>query len=152
MLLLHEFDFIIQHCPGTQHAIADFLRRVDNGETTSKDDDGFPDADVVLVAMIASREEKNFPDQWQMDMTYFLTAGMPPPQLRADEKKRLAVCSHNFCLIEGILYNKGSDGRVHQDEKEAVLHEAHYGTTGWHYAGDVTARKIWQAGLWWPTM
>ena len=33
-----------------------------------------------------------------MEMTYFLTTGMPLPQLRMDEKKRLVVRSHNFCL------------------------------------------------------
>ena len=32
-----------------------------------------------------------------------------------------------------------------------MLREAHGGTAGGHYAGNVTARKIWQAGLWWPT-
>ena len=91
-----------------------------------------------------------------MEMTYFLYTRLPPLQLRTDEKKRLAVRSRNFCLVEGVLYHKGSDGiwgrGIWQDEKEVVLHEAHYGTAGGHYAGDVTARKVWQAGLWWPTM
>ena len=32
-----------------------------------------------------------------------------------------------------------------------MLREAHCGMAGGHYAGDVTARKIWQAGLWWLT-
>ena len=88
-------------------------------------------------------------------MTYFLTTGMPPPQLRTDEKKRFAVRSRNFCLVDGVLYHKGSDEiwrrGVHEDEKETVLRKAHCGTAGGHYAGDVTARKVWQAGLWWPT-
>ena len=72
-----------------------------------------------------------------MEMTYFLTTGMPLPQLRMDEKKRLVVRSRNFCLVEGILYHKGNDGLwrrgVCQDEKEVVLREAHYGMTGGHY-------------------
>ena len=80
---------------------------------------------------------------------------MPLPQLRTDEKKQFVVRSRNFCLVEGILYHKGSEGiwrrGVRQDEKEAVLREAHYDTVGGHYAGDVIARKIWQAGLWCPT-
>ena len=40
---------------------------------------------------------------------------------------------------------------VHDDEKEIVLQEAHCRIAGGHYAGDATAQKIWQAGLWWPT-
>ena len=90
-----------------------------------------------------------------MEMTYFLTTRLPPPQLRTDEKKRLAVWSRNLCLVEGVLYHKGSDGiwrrGIHQDEKELVLREAHCGTAGGHYGGNVMTRKIWQAGQWWPT-
>ena len=110
ILLLQEFDFVIQHRPGTQHAIADFLSRVDNGDNALRQDDDFPDADILWVATTVSREEKNFPDRWLMEMTYFLTTGLPPPQLRTDEKKRLVIWSHNFCLVKGVLYHKGSDG------------------------------------------
>ena len=46
MLLLQEFDFTIQHRPGAQHAVADFLSRLDNGEKIEKDDDDFPDAEI----------------------------------------------------------------------------------------------------------
>ena len=45
--------------------------------------------------------------------------------------------SRNFCLVDGVLYHKGGDGiwrrGVHQDEKEAVLREAHCGTVEAHY-------------------
>ena len=47
MLLLQEFDVVIQHRPGTQHAVADFLSKLDNGEQVTKDDDDFPDADIL---------------------------------------------------------------------------------------------------------
>ena len=138
-----------------QHAIADFLSRMDNGENVRENNDDFPDVDILRVMTLASREGKIFPDRWLMKMTNILTTGLPLPQLRIDEKKRLVVRSRNFCVLEGILYPKGSDGiwrrGVRQDEKEVVLGEAHCGTAGEHYAGDVTARKIWQAGLWWPT-
>ena len=130
--------------------VADFLSRIDNSDNALRQVDDFPDTDILRVATMVSREERNFLDRWLMDMSYFLTTGLPPPQLRTDEKKRLAIRSHNFCLVKGILYHKGSDGiwrcGIRQDEKEAVLREAHCGTTEGHYA-----RKVWQAGLWWPT-
>jgi hypothetical protein len=40
---------------------------------------------------------------------------------------------------------------VRSDEKDLILREAHCGIAGGHYAGEATARKIWQSGLWWPT-
>ena len=81
MQLLQEFNFTIQHRPGAQHVVADFLSKLDNGEMVKKDDDDFPNADILRIASIAAREGKTFPDRWLMEMTYFLTTGLPPPQL-----------------------------------------------------------------------
>ena len=41
-----------------------------------------------------------------MEMAYFLTTGLPPPQIRTDEKKRLAVQSRNLCLSKGSYITK----------------------------------------------
>ena len=49
--------------------------------------DDFPDADIVRVTLIALQEERNFTDRWLVEMTYFLSTRLPPPQLRMDEKK-----------------------------------------------------------------
>ena len=82
-----------------------------------------------------------------MDMTHFLSTGLPPEHVMLDAMKRLAVRSRNFCLFMGTLYHKGSDGLwrcvVRQFEKDAVLCEAHYGVASGHYVGDATTRKIW---------
>ena len=63
--------------------------------------------------------------------------------------------SRHFCLVGDTLYHKGADGiwrrAVRSDEKDLILREAHCGIAGGHYAGEATARKIWQSGLWWPT-
>jgi hypothetical protein len=54
------------------------------------------------------------------------------------------------------LYYKSMDGVwrrvVQKDEQEDVLWECHNGVAGGHYVGEVTARKVWQSGLWWPTV
>ena len=73
MLLLQEFTLITEHHPGMQHVVGDFLSRVGKGETARKDDNDFRNANVLGVTMISSWEEKNFPDRWLMEMTYFLT-------------------------------------------------------------------------------
>ena len=88
-------------------------------------------------------------------MHQFLSTRLPPEELNQDERKRLAVQSQHFCLLRDTLYHKGADGilwpAVRNDEKEAILREAHYGVVGGHYVGDTTTRKIWRSGLWWPT-
>ena len=94
-------------------------------------------------------------DEWITEMTHFLSTGLPPDHMPLDARKRLAVRSWNFCLVSDILYRKGSDGiwrrAIQQFEKNVVLQEAHQGIAGGHYAGESTARKVWQSGLCWPT-
>ena len=89
-------------------------------------------------------------------MTIFLTTGLPPQQLSTDERKRLAVRSRNFCLLNNNLYHKGADGiwrrAVRQFEKSVFIRESHCGIARGHYAGEATGRKIWNSGLWWPTI
>ena len=33
-----------------------------------------------------------------------------------------------------------------------MLQEAHFGVAGGHFSGEITGRKIMQAGLWWPLL
>ena len=70
-----------------QPALVDFLNRIDNGEMVQKDDDDFPDVDILQIATIETRTKKSFPHRWLMEMTFFLTTGLPPSQLRTDERK-----------------------------------------------------------------
>ena len=88
------------------------------------------------------------------DMHQFLSTGLPPEEMNRDERKRLAVQSRHFCLLQDTLYHKGADKiwqqAVQSNEKEAILREAHYRVIRGQYVGDATAWKIWWSGLWWP--
>ena len=109
MLLLQEYEFEIQHRLGTHHAIVDYVSRISKGNEAIAGHNDFSDAEILRITTIGAKDDKHFPDRWLMEMTYFLSTELPPPQLRTDEKKRLAVRSWNFCLDEGVLYHKGSD-------------------------------------------
>ena len=93
-------------------------------------------------------------DAWISEMTIFLTIGLPPENLSADERKRLAVRSRNFYFLNDTLYHKGADGiwrrTVRQFEKSIILRESHCGIAGGHYVRETTTRKIWNSGIWWP--
>ena len=49
MLLLQEFDFNIQHRSGMQHAVADYLSRIENGADAVDGDDDFPDGVILHI-------------------------------------------------------------------------------------------------------
>ena len=92
MLLLQEFDFDIQHRLGTQHTVADYLSRIENGVDAVDDDNYFPD-EATLHIDADDREHHGAPseDKWLTEMSTFLSIGLPPPRMRTDEKKRLVV-------------------------------------------------------------
>ena len=146
----------IQHRPGMQHAIADYLIRIENGADAVDGNEDFPDL-AILHIETEDPEQHNAPpeDKWLTEMSTFPSTTLPPSRMRTDEKKRLAARSQNFCLIQDTLYHKESNGIWHRcirnDKKEAILREAHCGIVGGHYAGDATTRKVWQAGQWWST-
>ena len=51
-LLLQEFEFDILHRLGVQHAIADYLSRLDSGEEGTGVKDDFPDAQLFQVETV----------------------------------------------------------------------------------------------------
>jgi hypothetical protein len=134
--------------------VADYLSRLESGESPAGVADDFPDAGVMTVT--PETGPRDDPDQWLTDIIYFLKHGVPPEELSKAERKRLGVCSRAFSLVTDNLYHKSADGVwrrvVRKDEQEDVLRECHSGVASGHYAGEVTARKVWQSGLWWPTV
>ena len=49
MLLLQEFVFDIQHRPRTQHTVADYLSRIENGVDAVDGDGDFPDGAILHI-------------------------------------------------------------------------------------------------------
>ena len=154
-LLLQEFEFDILHRLGVQHAVADCLSRLESGEEGTGVRDDFPDGQLIQVEAVRVHEiNEEIEDAWILEVTIFLTIGLPPEHISADERKRLVVRSRNFSLLNDILYHKGADGIwrrvVRQFEKSVILRESHCGIAGGHYAGETILRKIWNSGLRWP--
>jgi hypothetical protein len=86
-LLLQEYEFDIVHRPGAQHAVADYLSRLESGEAPAGVADDFPDAGIMTVTPEAGPTDD--PDKWLVDMIYFLSHGLPPEELSKAERKRL---------------------------------------------------------------
>ena len=78
-LLLQEFEFNIVHRLGVQHAVADYLSRLESGEEGARVKDDFPDGQLFRVEMVRVQEvNEEIDDAWIMEMTIFLTIGLPP--------------------------------------------------------------------------
>ena len=149
MLILQEFDFVIQHTPGKENAVADFLSRLEEPGTDQGVADDLPDA--ALFNLTSTQE-----DDWYEQIRNFIMDYSFPHQWSRDKKRRLALRSRDFTIIAGQLYKRGIDQIcrrcVPEHEKNGILMEAHQGIAGGHQAAEITKRKVLQAGLWWPTL
>ena len=119
--------------------------RVENNQKMDLDE--LPDSSIFQIQVEMS-------DNWYDQMLSFLTEGMFPSAMRKDKKKKLALKSRSFMIIAGVLYKRGIDQVIRRCvpdfEKTIVLKEAHQGIAGGHFSREITGRKIFQAGLWWP--
>ena len=87
MLLLQEFYFQIQDRPRLQHAVADYLSRIESWEPTEPTYDDLPDAGLFNLTPMPDDKE----DEWITEMTHFLSTGLPPDHMTLDAWKRLVV-------------------------------------------------------------
>ena len=74
MLLLQEFEIEIQHRPDmVQHAIADYLSRIENGEEVVEGHADFTDTRNLHISASDAEEGMNSPNKWVEEITYFLS-------------------------------------------------------------------------------
>ena len=82
MLLLQEFDFQIHHRTGVQHAVADYLSRLESGEPANSTYDDLPDVNLFNLTTTTTSDKNE--DKWIRDMTHFLNTSLPPNHLLLD--------------------------------------------------------------------
>ena len=74
MLLLQEFDFQIQHRPGVQHVVDDYLSHLESGEPVESTYDDLPNVGLFSATTVPDENK----DEWITEMTHFLSTGLPP--------------------------------------------------------------------------
>ena len=84
-LLLQEFEFNIFHQPGVQHAVADYLSRLESGKVGDGVRDEFSDTELFMITTeptIDSTVDEE--DKWLTIMHQFLSTGLPPDKMYQD--------------------------------------------------------------------
>ncbi|XP_072071992.1 uncharacterized protein [Arachis hypogaea] len=91
---------------------------------------------------------------WMDSITNFLQNGKLPEDKR--EGKVLRRETAKYTIIQGQLFKKGLSQPLlkclHPDQTSYVLREVHEGCCGHHIGGKALARKLIQAGYYWPSM
>ena len=68
-----RIEFQIYHRPGLQHAVPDYVSRLDSGEPAETTYDDLPDASLFHMNTIPDDNA----DEWIMEMTQFLPSTCP---------------------------------------------------------------------------
>ncbi|GJT71997.1 reverse transcriptase domain-containing protein [Tanacetum coccineum] len=151
----HEFDFKVIDTKGAENYAADHLSRLKNPYENVFDpkeiNETFP---LEMLNTVTSHDDQNSP--WFADIANyhagnFLIKGMSTQQKRKffkdikhyfwDDPYRFRTCADQ--IIRRCVFGQ---------EALAILKACHEGPTGGHHSANITARKVFDVGFFWPTI
>nr|GFB12361.1 DNA-directed DNA polymerase [Tanacetum cinerariifolium] len=152
VLLLQEFDIIIRDKKGTEKLAADHLSRLENPHKDvfeNKDiNENFP---LETLGKISSGSTPWFADFANFHAGNFIVKGMSSQQ----KKKFFKDFKHYFWdnpYLFRICVDQIIRRCMHGLEAYDILKACHEGPTGGHHGANFIAKKVFDAGFFWPTI
>ncbi|GJW22518.1 reverse transcriptase domain-containing protein [Tanacetum coccineum] len=153
VLLLQEFDFKVIDTKGAENYAADHLSRLENPYENVFDpkeiNETFPLKTLNLVT--SYQNTPWFADIANYHAENFLIKGMSTQQKRKffkDVKHYFWDDPYLFRICAVQIVRRCVFGQ----EALEILKACHKGPTGGHYSANITARKVFDAGFFWPTI
>nr|GEX88218.1 hypothetical protein [Tanacetum cinerariifolium] len=154
-LLLQEFDFKVLDTKGAENLAADHLSRLENPYKNVLDpneiNETFPLETLSMVTFRGDSSSPWFADFANYHAGNFIVKGMTSQQ----KNKFFKDVKHYFwddpCLFK-ICADQVIRRYVHGKEALDILEACHNGPTGGHHGANLTAKKIFDAGFFWPTI
>ncbi|GKB07982.1 reverse transcriptase domain-containing protein [Tanacetum coccineum] len=152
VLLLQEFDITILDKKGSENLAADHLSRLENPHKDvleNKDiNEHFP---LETLGVISNGSTPWFADFANYHAGNFIIKGMSTQQKR----KFFKDVKHYF-WDDPYLFRTCADQIIRRcvsgHEALEILKACHEGPTGGHHSANLTARKVFDAGFFWPTI
>ncbi|GJY02183.1 putative nucleotidyltransferase, ribonuclease H [Tanacetum coccineum] len=155
VLLLQEFTIEIKDKKGTKNLAVDHLSRLENPglEELNEDtiQDNFPDEHLMVIKL-----KNTETDSWYADYANFLVSKIVPQHLTYYLRKKFLNDVQKYIWDDPYLFKSCLDGIIRRcvfgRELHEILEHCHKGPKGGHYEADITARKIFESGFYWPTI
>ncbi|GJR61063.1 reverse transcriptase domain-containing protein [Tanacetum coccineum] len=152
VLLLQEFDITIRDKKGSENLAADHLSRLENPHKDvleNKDiNEHFP---LETLGVISSESTPWFADYANYHAGNFIIKGMTTQQKRKffkDVKHYFWDDPYLFRICGDQIIRRC----VHGQESFEILKACHEGPTRGHHSANLTARKVFDARFFWPTI
>nr|GEX20638.1 reverse transcriptase domain-containing protein [Tanacetum cinerariifolium] len=155
VLLLQEFDFKVLDTKGAENLAADHLSRLENPYENMLDpkeiNETFPLETLSMVTFHGDSSASWFTNFANYHVGNFIVKGMTSQQ----KNKFFKDVKHYF-WDDPFLFKICADQVIrrcmHGKEPLDILKACHNGPTGGHHGANLTAKKIFDAGFFWPTI
>nr|GEV88852.1 reverse transcriptase domain-containing protein [Tanacetum cinerariifolium] len=152
VLLLQEFDIIIRDKKGTENLAADHLSRLENPHK-----DVFENKDInenFPLETLGKISSGNTP--WFANFTSFYAENFIVKGMSSQQKNKFFKDVRHYFWDDPYLFRICSDqiirGCMHGQEANDILKACHEGPTRGHHSANFTAKKVFDAGFFWPTI
>ncbi|GJX70956.1 reverse transcriptase domain-containing protein [Tanacetum coccineum] len=153
VLLLQEFDFKVIDTKGAENYAADHLSRLENPYENVFDpkviNETFP---LETLNMVTSHQ--NTP--WFADIANYHAGNFLIKGMSTQQKRKFFKDIKHYFWDDPFLFRTCADQIIRRcvfgQEAFEILKACHEGPTGGHHSANITARKVFDAGFYWPTI
>ncbi|GJZ23523.1 reverse transcriptase domain-containing protein [Tanacetum coccineum] len=155
VLLLQEFDFKVIDTKGAENYAADHLSRLENPYENVFDpkeiNETFP---LETLNTVTSHDDQNIP--WFADIANYHAGNFLIKGMSTQQKRKFFKDIKHYFWDDPYLFRTCADQIIRRcvfgQEALEILKACHEGPTGGHHSANITARKVFDAGFYWPTI
>ncbi|GJT93710.1 reverse transcriptase domain-containing protein [Tanacetum coccineum] len=155
VLLLQEFTFKVIDTKGAENLAADHLSRLENPYENVLDpkevNEKFP---LETLNMVTFRGDSSTP--WFADYANYHAGNFIVKGMSSQQKNKFFKDVKHYFWDDPFLFKICADQVirrcVHGKEALDILEACHNGPTGGHHGANLTAKKVFDAGFFWPTI
>ncbi|GJV02692.1 reverse transcriptase domain-containing protein [Tanacetum coccineum] len=155
VLLLQEFDFSVIDTKGAENYAADHLSRLENPYENVFDpkeiNETFP---LETLNTVTSHDNQSTP--WFADIANYHAGNFLIKGMSTQQKRKFFKDVKHYFWDDPYLFRTCADQIIRRcvfgQEALEILKACHEGPTGGHHSANITARKVFDAGFFWPTI
>ncbi|GJR04884.1 reverse transcriptase domain-containing protein [Tanacetum coccineum] len=149
-----EFDFKVIDTKGAENYAADHLSRLENPYENVFDPKEITETFPLETLSVLTSKDPSTP--WFADFANYHAGKFIKKGMSTQEKNKFFKDVKHYFWDDPFLFKTCADQIIRRcvDGKEAfdILEACHSGPTGGHYGANFTAKKIFDAGFFWPTI